>query len=483
VGQHSDPSFEEFFAATYGRLVGLLFAFLHDQAQAEDAVQDAFSSAALADPPQLSRPRGLGPQGRLPPRDRPPPRNARRLRALLRFGPPPPLPPVGAEHVDLVRALRKLPVAQREVLVLHHVAELAVRRRLRRKVQGGMLVVPVGLLLAGVGVRLGSEAIHRRGVGPAPVVAPPAGPPAAVAPKTFVGQVGNGSARRTVIIDAGTGRIVRQVPGSKRQSELPVDAVVSPDLRSMYVDTTGPFPSAPCDEAWTQVDLATGATHPAFGGLKGVGQFSLSADGRSLAFVHLTRARVGTSGPTCDTEVVVRELASGEQRVWTIPSGMSVDGLQLSPDATQLAYLLRRDSAGLQPSLHVLPLTGTTSVTQGRDLPTTGDCPMSDPRFVVPAADCWPLEGAAARPDPLRTSWSSLTLGPAGWCPACRWACRARSSASTWTGPGSTSSSPPPASPTTSGRPPSGCCATAIRGACRSPATAGRPTGAARPAA
>jgi hypothetical protein len=34
VEQGSGRSFEEFFAATYGRLVGLLFAFLHDQAQA-----------------------------------------------------------------------------------------------------------------------------------------------------------------------------------------------------------------------------------------------------------------------------------------------------------------------------------------------------------------------------------------------------------------------------------------------------------------
>ena len=40
MGQGSDRSFEEFFAATYGRLVGLLYAFLHDRAQAEDAVQD-----------------------------------------------------------------------------------------------------------------------------------------------------------------------------------------------------------------------------------------------------------------------------------------------------------------------------------------------------------------------------------------------------------------------------------------------------------
>jgi RNA polymerase sigma-70 factor (ECF subfamily) len=54
-------------------------------------------------------------------------RSARQLRALLRLGPPP-LPPVGAEHVDLVRALGKLPLGQREVLVLHYVAELAVER-------------------------------------------------------------------------------------------------------------------------------------------------------------------------------------------------------------------------------------------------------------------------------------------------------------------------------------------------------------------
>jgi RNA polymerase sigma-70 factor (ECF subfamily) len=55
-------------------------------------------------------------------------RSARQRRALLRLGPPPSLPPVDAEHLDLVRALRRLPVAQREVLVLHYVAELAVER-------------------------------------------------------------------------------------------------------------------------------------------------------------------------------------------------------------------------------------------------------------------------------------------------------------------------------------------------------------------
>src|SRR4029450_2963809 len=47
VSQGNERSFEEFFAATYGGLVRLLFAFLHDQAQAEDAVQDAFASALV----------------------------------------------------------------------------------------------------------------------------------------------------------------------------------------------------------------------------------------------------------------------------------------------------------------------------------------------------------------------------------------------------------------------------------------------------
>jgi RNA polymerase sigma-70 factor (ECF subfamily) len=130
VGQGSDRSFEELFAATYGRLVGLLFAFLHDRAQAEDVVQDAFASALLRwrvlrryhDPEAWVRTVALR---RAIDHHR---RTARQLRALRRLGPPSSLPPVGAEHVDLVRALRKLPLTQREVLVLHYVAELAVEQ-------------------------------------------------------------------------------------------------------------------------------------------------------------------------------------------------------------------------------------------------------------------------------------------------------------------------------------------------------------------
>jgi hypothetical protein len=260
----------------------------------------------------------------------------------------------------------------------------AVRRRGRRKVQGRIVVVLAGVLVAGASVQLLADAAYRRGSGPVPPVAPPTGPPAAVAPTTFVGQVGSGPTKHTVIIDARTGKVLRQVPGTDRQSNLAADAVVGPDLRTMYLPTGGPVPTAVCDRSWTQVDLATGTRRPAFGGLTGVGEFSLSTDGRFLAYVHTTGPGTpnGAFETSCHTEqLIVRELTSGRQRVWTIPSGASVHEVQLSPDATRLAYLLERAPGGQRP-LHVLELAGTTSVTQGYDLPAAGDCPLSDPRFL-----------------------------------------------------------------------------------------------------
>jgi hypothetical protein len=255
----------------------------------------------------------------------------------------------------------------------------AVRRRSRRKVEVAVALV-VGLLVAFGGVRLAAEVGDRPSIAPVAPVAPTSGPPAAVAPDSFVGQVGDGSSRRTVIVDARTGRVLRQVPGTDRQSEQAADAVVAPDLRSMYL----PNPASGCDAAWTQVDLATGVRRPAFGGLKGVSAFSLSADGGTLAYLHTTgpgtldRARFQMG---CQTELAVRELASGRQQTWTIPPGAIVRGLQLSPDGTRLVYLLER-TAGGDLRLHLLPLAGTASVTDGHDLPAAGDCPASMWRFL-----------------------------------------------------------------------------------------------------
>jgi hypothetical protein len=183
-----------------------------------------------------------------------------------------------------------------------------------------------------------------------------------------------------VIVDARNGRVVGQVPGTDRRSELAADAVVSPDLRSMYL----PGPASACDAGWTQVDLATGARQPAFGGLTGVADFSLSADGRTLAYLHTgapATLDLGRFDTSCRFELVVRDLGSGQQRVWSIPPGGSVQGLQLSPDATRLVYLLARTPGG-DRLLHLLPLAGTTTVADGHDLPAAGDCPVSMWRFL-----------------------------------------------------------------------------------------------------
>jgi dipeptidyl aminopeptidase/acylaminoacyl peptidase len=279
---------------------------------------------------------------------------------------------------ELRSRLQALAVAGRAALEPADIG--AVHRRARRKLQAGTALVLVGLLVAVGGVRLASELGDRRGVSPVPPVAPPAGPPAAVAPTTFVGQVGDGASRRTVIVDARTGRVLRQVPGTERRSELAADAVVGPDLRSMYL----PNAASGCDPGWTQVDLATGARRPAFGGLSGVSVFSLSADGRTLAYLHTTGPATldrANFGMQCRTELVVRELASGQQRTWTIPPGATVQGPQLSPDATRLVYLLARTPGG-DRQLHLLPLTGTSSVADGHDLPPAGDCPVSMWRFL-----------------------------------------------------------------------------------------------------
>ena len=50
----------------------------------------------------------------------------RRARALLRLGPPPPVPELSPELLDLRDALAALALAQRQVIVLHHLAGLPV---------------------------------------------------------------------------------------------------------------------------------------------------------------------------------------------------------------------------------------------------------------------------------------------------------------------------------------------------------------------
>jgi RNA polymerase sigma-70 factor (ECF subfamily) len=126
--EHADD-FDAFYAATYARLVGQLYAVTGDLAEAEDVVQEAFTRAVVRWP----RIRGydlpeawvrrvavnLARQGRR--------RTRRRLRLLIRLAPPPPAPGPSVDGLMLAAALRALPAAQRQVLALHHAAGLPVR--------------------------------------------------------------------------------------------------------------------------------------------------------------------------------------------------------------------------------------------------------------------------------------------------------------------------------------------------------------------
>jgi RNA polymerase sigma-70 factor (ECF subfamily) len=120
--------FEEFYQACYGRLLRQVALMTTDLADAEDVLQEAFARAALRwwqletyDVPEAWVRRvamNLAAD------------KARRLRrraaAMLRLGPPPPQPDLSADTVDLIRALRALPLGQRQAIVLHHLVGLPV---------------------------------------------------------------------------------------------------------------------------------------------------------------------------------------------------------------------------------------------------------------------------------------------------------------------------------------------------------------------
>jgi RNA polymerase sigma-70 factor (ECF subfamily) len=118
--------FEEFYTATVGRFIGVLFPVTGDLHEAEDIVQEAYARASTRwarlrdyDAPEawvrrvamnLATDRGR--------------RLQRQARALLRAGPPPAVPPASVEAMALADALRTLPVHQRQAIVLHHLVDL-----------------------------------------------------------------------------------------------------------------------------------------------------------------------------------------------------------------------------------------------------------------------------------------------------------------------------------------------------------------------
>jgi RNA polymerase sigma-70 factor (ECF subfamily) len=124
----ADDGFAAFYAGSYRRLLGQLFAVTGDLAEAENVLQEAYARAfarwsrvGVYDLPEAWVRRvalNLAAMGERSLR--------RRARALLRLGPPPQVPALGPESVDLHAALRALPLGQRQVIVLHHLVGLPV---------------------------------------------------------------------------------------------------------------------------------------------------------------------------------------------------------------------------------------------------------------------------------------------------------------------------------------------------------------------
>ena len=123
-----DDGFAAFYASSYRRLLGQLFAVTGDLAEAENALQEAYARAFVRwsrvrdyDLPEAWVRRVALNLAAMAARTL-----RRRARALLRVGPPPLVPELSPEVIDLHDALRALPLAQRQVIVLHHLVGLPV---------------------------------------------------------------------------------------------------------------------------------------------------------------------------------------------------------------------------------------------------------------------------------------------------------------------------------------------------------------------
>ena len=123
-----DDGFAAFYAGSYRRLLGQLFAVTGDLAEAENVLQEAYARAFTRwsrvggyDLPEAWVRRVALNLAAMAERSL-----RRRARALLRLGPPPAVPELDPELVDLRHALAALPLAQRQVIVLHHLVGLPV---------------------------------------------------------------------------------------------------------------------------------------------------------------------------------------------------------------------------------------------------------------------------------------------------------------------------------------------------------------------
>jgi RNA polymerase sigma-70 factor (ECF subfamily) len=135
-----DDSFAAFYTASYQRLLKQLFAVTGDLAEAENLLQEAYARAFArwSEVCTYDRPEAWVRRVALNLAAVAARRMRRRAAALLRLGPPPAVPELSPELLDLHKGLRALPLGQRQVIVLHHLAGLPVEEVARE------LGVPTG---------------------------------------------------------------------------------------------------------------------------------------------------------------------------------------------------------------------------------------------------------------------------------------------------------------------------------------------------
>jgi RNA polymerase sigma-70 factor, ECF subfamily len=122
--------FTSFYAASFPRLVGQLYAMTGDRAEAQDAVQEAFIRAWVHRG-HIDTGRGAEPWVRVTAwriavsRWR---RAQKGVRLMVLAAPPDSAAGPGPDHVAFVEALRRVPAEQRRALVLFHLADLTVQQ-------------------------------------------------------------------------------------------------------------------------------------------------------------------------------------------------------------------------------------------------------------------------------------------------------------------------------------------------------------------
>lgn len=118
----------ELYEAAYRRLVVQLYAVTGDLAEAQDCVQEAFVRALAGHGPDVRNPEAWLRTVAVNHARRRWRRRRMHDRLLRAAAPQAPAAAadLGTEHAALIAALRALPRAQREVVALHHLADLPV---------------------------------------------------------------------------------------------------------------------------------------------------------------------------------------------------------------------------------------------------------------------------------------------------------------------------------------------------------------------